>query len=513
MSTSACLLGIDIGGTAAKVAAFDTKGRLLARAETRIPLHTPHPGWAEFEPADWRRAVASGVRRVLDEGGVRPGDVAGVGLSNMIGTVTPLDANGEPLRSAIAYYDTRSAAQVAWLREHVPDVTSITGNRITSGNMTLTSILWLRENEPRVFQQTRHFLQTNSYLFRWLTGETLVDQTNASFVGLYDYHLRDWHAGLAGRCGVDLDRLAPIAPSHTTAQLKHPAARQLGLPAGVPVAIGGLDGAMSSLGVGAVRPGDAFDVSGTSEMIAVCLDRVVVRPELLQRWHVVPDIWVLIGAISTPGAAVQWFNDTLVVPARDTSRGASFLTMLSEASLSPPGANGVTFLPHLMGERAPIWDPHARGVFCGLSLATTRGDMARAVMEGGAFAMRHLIEIIREASGVELRRVVTMGGGTRNRLWLQIKADVWNLELAIARVPEPAALGAALAVGVGAGVYGNYDEAVARAVAEPDTVIRPDPQAHDAYGHPYRVYRRLYPALAETMRYAETRAAQVSLAV
>lgn len=502
MAEPVCLLGIDVGGTAVKVALFDLAGHLLGLHQTVIPVDSPQPGWAEIDSHRWLAAVRSGVGAVLRQADALSQSVAAIGLSNMIGTLTPLDAQGRPLRAAIAYYDTRSAPQAAWMLERAPELPGITGNRVTSGNTTLASALWIRQHQPRVYVKTVTFAQTNTFLFHWLTGERWVDWTNASFMGLFDYRTMTWHDGLAGRLDFDLQRLAAIRPPHATAPLSGSAASRLGLRASIPVAIGGIDGAMSSVGVGAIHAGDAFDVSGTSEMIAVCLPRPVVCPELLARWHVVPDMWTLIGAISTPGAALQWFRDQLYAPRAIQDPQAVYAAMTAEAEASPPGANGVIFLPHLMGERAPIWDPHARGVFFGLSLSTTRGDMIRAVMEGAAYAMRHLIELIEDYGGAEVRRVVTIGGAARNQVWCQIKADVWGVELIVPPVRECTVLGAAMTAGVGAGFYRDYEDAVQRAVPKGGEVTLPDESRHGAYDHPYRVYRKLYPALAECMRFA-----------
>ena len=455
-----------------------------------------------MDPIRWRDAVSCGVHAVLRQAGTSACQVQAVGLSNMIGTITPLDARGLALRSAITYYDTRSSAEAAWLMEQAPEIPQVTGNRVMPGNTSLASILWIRRHEPGVYARTSTFAQTGTLLFRWLTGERRVDWTNASFMGLFDFRAMKWSSEIAGKVGFDLDKLAPVAAPHTTAPLTDAAATTLGLREGTPVALGGIDGAMSSLGVGAIHLGDAFDVSGTSEMIAVCLPEPVVCPELLARWHIVPGIWVLIGAISTPGAALRWFQNELFAPGSQAPSQSVYDAMTAEAEVSPPGANGVVFLPHMMGERAPIWDPHARGVFFGLSLSTRRGDMVRAIMEGAAYAMRHLIELIAERSGVRVRHVVTVGGAARNALWRQIKADVWNVEVATLKVREATALGAAMTAGVGARVYADYDEAVRQAAPVVDQVAEPDPHRHAGYEHTYRVYRRLYPALAECMRFA-----------
>jgi xylulokinase len=504
------LLGIDVGGTAVKVGLFDLDGRLLGLYTEEIPVESPQPGWAEIDPLRWLDAVRQGVPHVLHEADVRGNDVAALGLSNMIGTVAPVDRHGHPLRKAIAYFDTRSGRQAAWILDRVPDIQQTSANRVTPGNTSLTSIFWLRDHEPQIYAVADRFLPTGSFLFRWLTGETRVDWTTASFVGPFDYRAIDWSPDIAARLRFDLARLPPVAAPQSHAGLLRDVAAELGLPAGLPVALGGIDGAMSSVGVGAIRPGDAFDVSGTSEMIAVCLPRPLFSPQLLARWHVVPEVWVLIGAVSTSGAAFRWFRDQLYPGVENEGVGyngvgddaARYDAMTREAEQSPPGANGVTFLPHMMGERAPIWDPNARGVFFGLTLSTTRGDMIRAIMEGAAYAMRQLIEIMQVHSGVPVRRVVTVGGAARNRLWRRIKADVWNVSLATPAVSEATVLGAALTAGVAAEVYADYAAAVSRAVPKATEVMSPDAQRHRQYERSYQLYRQLYPALADAMRFA-----------
>ena len=503
-SRCSCLLGLDVGGSAVKVGLFDLDGRLRALQEAPIPVSTPHPGWAEVDPRRWSEAVVAGVRSVMSQSGVAPEQVLAVGLSNMIATVMPLDAEGRALRPAILYYDTRSAVEAAWMLDRAPEIGSVTGNRVLAGNTSLASILWVGRHEPETHAAAALYATVNTWLFRWLTGETRADWTNASFMGLFDYHHMTWSPELAAKLGFDVRYLAPVSAPHSAAPLSVLMASLLGLRPGTPVVLGGLDGAMSSLGVGAIHVGDAFDVSGTSEMVAVCLPGPAVCPELLGRWHVVPGLWTMIGAISTPGAAWQWFRNQLYAPGSRDDPQALYEAMTIEAAASPPGANGVSFLPHMMGERAPLWDPHARGVFFGLSLSTGRGDLLRAVLEGAAYAIRHVLEIIAERGGANVERVVSVGGATRNRLWLQIKADVWGVEIRVSPVREASALGAAMTAGVGAGLYADYDEAVRRTAAARDggPVIVPDPARQSAYEHPYRVYRRLYPALAATMRFA-----------
>jgi len=491
-----CLIGVDIGGTAVKVGLFCEDGTMLGLASQQIPVSSPRPGWAEMMPGAWYAACKDGIRQVLEISGTSSHRIAGLGLSNMIGTVAPLGGNGEPLAPAIAYYDTRSGAQAQWVLERIPEVLRVTGNRVTAGNTSICSALWIRDQRPDMWRQTAALATAGSWLFQRLTGQRMVDWTTASFYGLFDYRTKSWSDELADGLGLSLDLLPPIASPLETRRLTAPAAQDLGLPSGLPVTLGGIDGAMSSVGLGAIGSGDAYDVSGTSEMIALCLDEPKMQSGLLGRWHVVPDVWVLIGAISTPGAAFRWIGEMLGFGA---SSGVDFERMTAEASQSPPGANGILFLPHMMGERSPIWDPNARGVLHGLSLGTQRADLIRAVMEGGALAMRHVLELINTCSGQSVSRVTATGGAASNDLWCQIKADIWGIELALPHGTEATVLGAAMTAGVATGVYDGFGAAVDAAVQPIERVVAPDAGRQRAYAKPYHLYRQLYPSLAHIM--------------
>ena len=213
------LLGIDVGGTAVKTALFATDGTMRGLYSEAVPVHSPSTGWAEIDPDDWRRAICVGVADVLRQAGERSRAVAGIGLSNMIGTVAPLGRDGRALRRAIAYFDARSAAEAEWMLQTAPEIAHLTANRVTSGNTSLASVLWLRHHEPEVYRESALFAQTGTLIYRWLTGKTRVDWTNASFMGLFDYRKREWSAALASALGIDLTRLAPISAPDDVAGL------------------------------------------------------------------------------------------------------------------------------------------------------------------------------------------------------------------------------------------------------------------------------------------------------
>jgi xylulokinase len=440
---------------------------------------------------------------------ISPHEIAAVGLSNMIASVVPLDRKGRALRPAILYYDQRSVPQAEAIRRRVSEerITALTGNRVVPGNTSATSALWIKENEPELYARTALLALTNTLIWRWLTGEAAIDWTNAPYVGFLDYSKGCWAPEAFDWWGLDARLLPPVVPSTWTGEVSAEAARITGLRQGTPVAIGAIDGAAVSLAVGALEPDQAFESCGTSDMVSFTTDEPQVIPEFTNRYHVVPGRWACNGVMSTPGAALQWFRDQVYLPSASTAAaaadapGAAYCAMSREAAGSPPGANGLIFLPYMMGERSPIWDPHARGVFFGLSLSTTRADMIRAILEGAAYGLRQMFELAEERLGRRYERVISVGGGAQNRLWTQIKADVWGKVLLTPRMQEGACLGAAMVAGVATGIYPGWQAAVARAAVKEARETLPRDDLRAVYARYYKVYAGLYPDLAA--RYAQ----------
>jgi xylulokinase len=497
------LLGIDIGATAVKVGVFTPRGEMVGLGRTFCAVEAPHSGWAEVDVENWRQAVVDGLKSATAQAGISPQEIASVGLSNMIASIVPLDAKGQPLRKAILFFDQRSVSQAVSICERISEerVVQMMGNRVVPGNISATNMRWIVENEPHVYARTRVFALASTFICRWLAGDAVIDRTNAPYTGFFDYRNSRWAPEAFEWWGIDPAKLPPVGSSTWTGWVTAAAAAVTGLQEGTPVAIGAIDGAATSLAVGALEPDEVFESCGTSDMVSFTCKEPLIIPEFTNRPHVVPGRWACNGVMSTPGAALQWFRDQLYLQSSGRTQESAYEAMSREAEGSPPGANGLIFLPYMMGERSPIWDPHARGVFFGLSLSTTRADMVRAILEGAAYGLRQMFDIAESRLGRRYDRVIAVGGGAQNRLWTQIKADVWGKTILTPRLQEGACLGAAMMGGVATGIYKDWQAAVDMAAVKDAQETHPRDELYAVYTRYYQVYTGLYPDLAA--RYAQ----------
>jgi len=491
------LLGIDIGTTNAKAALFDRSGALLGEAQKEYSTAYPKAGWAEQAPDDWWSATVAIVRRLLDTAPVEPKDVAAISVSSQAPTALPVDEQGIALRPALIWMDRRSETQCARLRQTVgaDRLLRINGNRIDP-YFGAPKILWLLENEPGVARRTRFFLQANGYVNFKLTGKFAIDASHASLVQCYDMALGDWSDELCSMMGVPLEKLPPVLScTDVIGTVNAEAARVTGLLEGTLVVAGAVDGVAAALEAGVVAPGEAVEMTGTSTVLLICVEEPPRQPELIALAHGAPGSYLLVGAMVSTGAALRWFRDELGVAevemATSSSRSA-FDVMSDEAGGVSPGAGGLLFLPYMMGERSPIWNTDARGVLFGLSLATSRAQIIRSLMEGAAFGLRHNLEVAEE-TGVHIPSLRSVGGGSRSAVWSQIKADVLGRPIEVPGTSIGAPLGDALLAGVGAGIHSDVASAV-RSITRPVTRYRPGAFAQARYENLYRLYRQLYVA-------------------
>lgn len=470
------LAGLDVGTSSVKgllVRAGD--GVVVARAEVEHPLSMPQPGWAEQAPEDWW----TGARAVLDALGAEA-EIASIGLTGQMHGLVALDASDRVLRPAMLWNDGRTGTQCAEIEQRVGLQTLIerTGNRALPG-FTAPKLLWLARHAPDVYARIARVLLPKDYVRLRLCGEHATDVADASGTLLFDVARRRWSDAMAEALEVD--------PAWLPRALESP---QLSgtTPGGVPVAAGAGDQAAGALGVGVDRPGPASVVLGTSGVVFAASDAFAADPEARVHafCHAVPGAWHSMGVMLSAAGSLRWLRD-VVAP------GGEFAALLAEAERWEPGAEGLTFLPYLAGERTPHADPDARGAFTGLSLRHDRGALVRAVLEGVAFGLRDGLDLVCQLSGrPTLGRV--SGGGARSRLWLQILASVLELPLQRTAVDEGASFGAALLGGVAAGEFADVHEAVAACV-RPGEVVEPVAE----WIEPYRAVRErfvtLYPAL------------------
>ncbi len=496
------LLGLDLGTTGAKVVLVDGgDGTILAQAAQEYATLYPHPGWAEQDPEVWWQAAAAIIAQVLRAPALAPNaaqHVAAICISSQAPTLVLVDAQGRPLANAMLWMDRRAQPECAWLHTHVGEETiaRINGGRIDSYFLA-PKLLWMQRNRAELVAQAAHALTTNGYIVHKLTGAFSFDASHGPLTLCFDGARGCWSAALIEQMGIDARLLPPPTPCGAIAGTVTAAAAEVtGLRVGTPVLAGMVDGTAAALEAGVIEPGDAVEMTGHSSVLLICSDTPYLASALYPLGHARPGRHLVVGALVTSGGALRWFRDNLAQAERDAAaaRGDDpFDALAREAAAAPPGAHNLLFLPYLYGERSPIWDPLARGVFCGLSLSSTRGDMVRAILEGAAFGLRHNVESAADA-GFAARRLACVGGAARSQLWNQIKADVLQREVTVPRAATGAPVGDAILAAVGAGIYPDIAAAVA-ALVQPGASLQPNPALAPTYDALYAIYRALYPAL------------------
>ena len=490
------LLGIDIGTSSCKVALFEENGAVAAAGGSEYPVSYPQKGWAEQDPRDWWDGVCRAVREMISENGIDPSQIAGIGVDGQSWSAIAVDAAGEILCPTPIWTDTRSAGICRETLERLPEekLFGLCGNPAQPG-YTWPKILWYRKNRPEVFVKTAKILQSNSYIVYRMTGEITQDLSQGYGLACFDMRNGRWDDDMCRELGIPRSFLPEIVPCHqAVGKLTREAAEQTGLREGIPVVAGGLDAACGTLGAGVVSPGQTQEQGGQAGGMSICIDQYAADPRLILGFHVVPGRWLLQGGTTGGGGALKWLRETLCPE-------LSFEEMSELAMTAPAGSGGVTFLPYMAGERSPIWNPDACGVFFGLNFGVTRGQMIRACMEGVAYALRHNIETA-DAAGARAGTLRAMGGSANSRIWTQIKADVTGCGIEVPASDTATTLGAAILAGVGAGVWQSFEEAAEKTVRVKRTFV-PDPGTKAVYDRGYGTYRELYENLKGMMNNAQ----------
>jgi xylulokinase len=492
------LLGLDVGTTGTKAALFDRSGRLQALGQAEYPTHHIRPGWVEQSPDDWWSAACTSIGSALADVPDASARIAGVAVSSQAPALIPLDRAGRPVRPALIWMDRRADAEAKALADRFGSETieRITGNR-PDPLYVAAKALWFRNHEPAAFARTVLFVQVNGYLNWRLTGEYSMDRAHTGLLQLCDRRSGSWSTELCDACGVAPSLFPPVCPSQQIiGQVTAEAAQVTGLRHGTPVMAGTVDGAAAAVEAGAVAPGIAAEMTGTSTVLLMPHDGATVEPAFIAMPHALPGIELLLGAMVSSGAALRWYRDHLglaEVQAAGQLGVDTYELLTLEANHALPGR--VIFLPYMMGERAPIWHTQARGVFFGLSLATSRGDLIRAILEGTAFALRHNVEVAHQA-GLKISQVRSVGGGTRSGIWNQIKADVLGIPLVLPATSVGAPFGDAIVAGMGLGWYPDPQQALTELV-KLQKRYEPDPEQNARYTQLFHIYRRIYEHLKD----------------
>jgi xylulokinase len=493
------LLGIDVGTSSVKTALINAEnGYVLANVEHEYPISQPRPGYAEQDPEDWWQATVKTVRAAVDQAAVDTLAIEAIGLSGQMHGAVCLDESCRPLCPAIIWADTRSRDQVDHLLTTIDPqaMTQYAPGPPAAGFMGPT-LMWLRQHEPETLAQTHWVVSPKDYVRLRLTGEIGTDHSDAAATWLLDIQSGDWSDWLIAQCGLERHYLPPVHhAAEVIGTLRPEAVEALRLRPGIRVIAGCADQPAQALGYGLVDPGTALVTVGTGGQVfyPLCVPQTDSHLRLHVFNHAVPERWYALAAILAGGLSLRWLRNLLGLS--QMADAYDYLSRLADDV--PAGADGLLFLPYLAGERTPHMDPAASGAFIGLRLHHGAGHLARAVMEGVAYAMRACLELIADVAGEPPRQVIASGGAAKSRLWRQIQADIYNIPLTLAPDANYACIGAALLAGIGSGVYDSLDDARS-CIPQLTAIVTPDLMTFDLYGQRGEIYRALYDDLKQHM--------------
>jgi len=499
------ILAHDTGTGGNKAILTDLNGQVLHSAYQDYGIRYPQPQWVEQDPEELWQTVAATSAKVIRQAGIAPEEILGVGVSAQMWNTLPVDERCRPLLPMLSWLDLRSIKQADRLAD--PELSSFlyrnTGN-IPTAKDCIPKMLWIKEERPEIWKRTAYLLDCKEYILYKLTGKFATDWVGASAMFLFNPHKRAWSREACARLGIPPEKLPPAYPcTQVIGEVTPEAAALMGLKPGTPVVICAGDVAVAQSGAGANRDGKVHLCIGTATWVGVSTTTFRNDPEK-PFWtlsHIDPKKYIIAGEMETGGGALMWFRDALCQEEARLSAevGQSAYSLISQmAAETPTGSDRLIFMPSLSGERAPVLDHYARGSFIGLSMSHTKAHLARAVMEGVAYHLRWICEVM-EKIGFAVDGLNVIGGGCNSPLWVQIIADVTERPLQVVKNNlEAGASGAALTVAVGLGVHSSMDE-VDRLI-EIDHSVRPNPANRVRYSELYREYREIYKALEPVNR-------------
>lgn len=489
-------IGIDIGTTTVKCILFKEGPELVAQAEKEYETILPKPSWVQQDPTQWWNKTVECIRLVLAKSWVNPEDIKVISVSSQAPAVLPVDKEGRPLHDALIWMDRRSKEERNILRETVGEkkVFDITGNRLDT-YFTLTELMWFLRNRPKLMERCYKVLQVNGYINYKLTGVFSIDDSHASITQIYDIHNNCFSSELLAAIGADQSLMPEVySCCEPIGKITKETAKLTGLSENTTVLAGIVDATATGLEIGVYEDGRVAEMTGTSSVVLIGFDQLVTREELsyLKGWK--QDSTILYGAMSSAGGSLKWFRDSLY--GGETPKKDSYDRINREIEKMAKRPSKIIFLPYLAGERAPIWDPDARGTFIGLNLNTNRAEMMRAIMEGTCFALQNNLDQAINM-GIPVNGLVCCGGCSKSDIWLKIKASVIQKEIMIPEVNLGAPGGLSYINAAYMGEYKTPEEA-SRACLKMKRCIEPVKEWVEPYKEMYHIYLDSYQALKKT---------------
>ncbi len=492
------LIGSDIGTSGTKTVLYDENLCKIAESVREYPMYQPQNGYAEQDPEDWYDAVVKTIKDVIDISSVDGKDIKGIGLSGQMHGLVMLDKENKPLRHAIIWCDQRTEKECKQITGLVGErrLIEITANPALPG-FTASKIMWVKNNEPHIYEKCRHILLPKDYIRFKLTGEYATEVSDASGMQLLDVPKRAWSYEVLEKLDIDAELLPKVyESSEITGYITKEVAALTGLMYGTPVVGGAGDNAAAAIGTGIVKEGRAFTTIGTSGVVYAHTDKPVIDPK--GRVHTfccaVKDSWHVMGVTQAAGLSLKWFKNCLF----GSSEEISYDVVNKMAGSAPIGADRLIYLPYLMGERTPHLDGNCRGVLFGLSASHTQSHIIRAVMEGVGFSLTDCKDILGEM-GINVNDMTACGGGSKSDVWMEILSDCYGCDIKRLTGAEGPAFGVAILAGVGTGIFDDVVSACDKFI-KTDNIVSYTPENTSKYRKIHALYKKLYDSLKDDFR-------------
>ncbi len=490
------LLGIDIGTSSCKVAVFNEAGKIIAHKNGKYDVLYPKSGWAEQNPEDWWEAIVSCIKD-LD---VPKENIKGIGIDGQSWSAIAIDDKRNVLTNTPIWLDTRATDICNKIKEKYGKNAffEISGNPFEP-SYTLPKILWYKENAPEVYENTYKILQSNSYIAMKLTGNISQDYSQGYGLQCYDIKNRKWDFGVLEELGIKTDILPDFYECHdVVGGVTAKVAELTGLKEGTPVVAGGLDAACGTLGAGVIFNGQTQEQGGQAGGMSICIDECIAHEALILSNHVVAGKWLLQGGTVGGGGVINWFEKHFCDYERNVSSDKNSFEMLSDyAETINPTSDGLIFLPYMSGERSPLWDSNAKGVYFGVDFSKTKAHFVRASMEGVGYSLEHNLEIAKEA-GVNVDTLYAVGGSANSLVWTGLKSDITGLPIKVPYSDSATTLGACILAGIGVGIYKDFEDAVKKTV-QITREHTPNKENYEIYQKQFKKYKEIYERTKDLM--------------